>query len=372
MCAARQSSRPGRLKRARVFAWSSHSTEMRNIGPPALAAGDNPAALAHRSIPETVTRLLALFSLCCSMASALAQSWPAKPVTLIIPFPPGGSTDIIGRIAADGLQKELGQPFVVDNRGGAGGAIGAKALADAAPDGYTLGIATISTHVVNPIVHHDLRYDALADFTFVAEIASVPNVVSVHPSVPARTLAELVAYAKQHPGKLNFGTPGVGSLGHLIGETFKYSAKIDMTHVPYRGAGPALNDALAGQVQVLFDNLPSSLPHIQPGRLRALAVAAKKRVASLPDVPTFAESGHPLVNDPSWFGLIGPARLPDEVTKRLYSALLATLKQPEVQKRIADNASLPVGNSPEAFRKVVADALDNTRKVVREANLKFE
>jgi tripartite-type tricarboxylate transporter receptor subunit TctC len=332
---------------------------------------DNLAALARRSIAETVTRLFALLALCCWTLAA-AQSYPAKPVTLIIPFPPGGSTDIIGRIAAEGLQRELGQPFVVDNRGGAGGAIGAKAIADGAPDGYTLGIATISTHVVNPIVRSDLRYDPLADFTFVSQIAAVPNVVSIHPSVPARNMAEFIAYAKKNPGKLNFGTPGVGSLGHLIGETFKYSAKVEMTHVPYRGAGPALNDALAGQVQVLFDNLPSSLPHIQAGKLRALAVASEKRVASLPDVPTFAETGQPLVNDPSWFGLVGPAKLPDEMVKRLHSALVATLKQPDAQKRIEAAASTPVGNSPQAFRKVVADALENTRKVVREANLKFE
>ena len=317
-----------------------------------------------------MTRLLALFALCCS--SAFAQTYPAKPITLIIPFPPGGSTDIIGRIAAEGMGRELGQPFVVDNRGGAGGAIGAKAIADAAPDGYTLGIATISTHVVNPIVRTDLRYDSLKDFSFISQIAAVPNVVSIHPSVPAKNMAEFIAYARQNPGKLNFGTPGIGSLGHLIGETFKYSAKVNMTHVPYRGAGPALNDALAGQVQVLFDNLPSSLPHIQAGKLRALAVASDRRVAALPDVPTFAETGHPLVNDPSWFGLIGPARLPTEITARLHAALVTTLKNPDALKRLTDNASVPVGNSPEAFRKVVADALDNTRKVVREANLKFE
>jgi len=319
-----------------------------------------------------MTRLFALLALCCWSAIALAQAYPAKPVTLIIPFPPGGSTDIIGRIAADGMARELGQPLVVDNRGGAGGAIGAKAIADAAPDGYTLGIATISTHVVNPIVRTDLRYDSLKDFSFISQIAAVPNVVSIHPSVPAQNMAEFIDYARKNPGKLNFGTPGIGSLGHLLGETFKYSAKVNLTHVPYRGAGPALNDALGGQVQVLFDNLPSSLPHIQAGKLRALAVGNDKRVASIPNVPTFAETGHPLVNDPSWFGLIGPARLPAEVISRVHAALVATLRQPEAAKRLLDNASVPVGNSPEAFRKVVSDALDNTRKVVREANLKFE
>jgi len=316
-----------------------------------------------------MTRLLALFALCCS--EALAQ-YPAKPITLIIPFPPGGSTDIIGRIAADGMSRELGQPIVVDNRGGAGGAIGAKAIADATTDGYTLGIATASTHVVNPVVRADLRYDPLKDFTFVSQIAAVPNSMAINPSVPAKNMAEFIEYARNHPGKLNYGTPGVGSLGHLIGETFKYSAKVNLTHVPYRGAAPALNDALGGQVQVLFDNLPSSLPHILSGKLRALAVASEKRVASLPDVPTFAELGLPLVNDTSWFGLIGPARLPDDVVRRLHAALVAALKHPEAQKRLESAESLPVGNSPEAFRKMVASALDNTRKVVREANLKFE
>jgi len=318
-----------------------------------------------------MTRLFALLALCC-FSLAAAQSYPAKPLVLIIPFPPGGSTDIIGRIAADGMARELGRPLVVDNRGGAGGAIGAKAIADATPDGYTIGIATVSTHVVNPVVQKDLRYDPLADFTLISEIASVPNVLAVHPSVPARSVAELITYAKANPGKLNYGTPGVGSLGHLIGETFKYSTKVDLTHVPYRGAGPALNDALAGQVQVLFDNLPSSLPHIQGGRLRALAVAAEKRVGSLPDVPTFAETGKPLVNYPSWFGLIGPARLAPEIVARLHSALVAALKQPEVLKRLQAAESTPVGNSPEDFRRLVSTALDNTRKVAREAHLKFE
>jgi len=313
-----------------------------------------------------------LLLLVCS-ASPLAQTYPARPVTLIIPFPPGGSTDIIGRIAADGLGKELGQPFVVDNRGGAGGAIGAKAIADAPADGYTLGVATVSTHVVNPIVQGDkLRYDPLKDFTLLSQIAAVPNVVSVHPSVPARTMGEFLDFSRKNPGKLNYGTPGVGSLGHLIGETFKYSAKVNLTHVPYRGAGPALNDTLAGQVQVLFDNLPSSLPHIQSGRLRALAVAAERRVAQLPEIPTYAELGMPLVNDPSWFALIAPAGLPRELAARVHAALVRALAQPETLKRLEANAATPVGNSPEAFRRVLADAIANNRRIAQEAKVKFE
>ena len=302
-----------------------------------------------------------------------AQTYPARPVVLIVPFPPGGSTDIVGRIAADALAKELGQPFVVDNRGGAGGAIGAKAIAEAAPDGYTLGVATVSTHVVNPVVRGAaLGYDALADFSYVSQIASVANVLAVHPSVPATNMAEFIAYAKSNPGKLNYGTPGNGSLGHLIGETFKYSAKVDLVHVPYKGAGPALNDTLAGQVQVLFDNLPSSLPHIQAGRLRALAVASEKRVAALPEVPTFAEAGLPLVNDPSWFGLIGPARLPAEVVSRLHGALVGALEQPGALKRLEAVAATPVGNTPDQFRQAVAASIEASRRIATESRLKFD
>jgi tripartite-type tricarboxylate transporter receptor subunit TctC len=311
-----------------------------------------------------------LFTFLLSLSGAIQAQ---KPITLIIPFPPGGSTDIVGRIAAEGLSKELGQPFVVDNRGGAGGAIGAKAIAEAAPDGYTLGIATVSTHVVNPVVRGNaLGYDALKDFAYVSQIAAVPNVVSIHPSVPARNMNEFIAYLKANPGKLNFGTPGNGSLGHLIGETFKFAAKVDMVHVPYKGAGPALNDTLAGQVQVLFDNLPSSLPHIQAGKLRALAVASDKRVAALADVPTFAEAGLPLVNDPSWFGLVAPARLPADFAAHVHAALGRALKQPETVKRLEAVAATPIGNTPAQFREVVAASIEASRRIARENGLKFD
>jgi tripartite-type tricarboxylate transporter receptor subunit TctC len=305
--------------------------------------------------------------------SAFGQNYPVRPLTLVIPFPPGGSTDIVGRIVAEQLGKELGQPVVVDNKGGAGGAIGAKHLADALPDGYTLGIATVSTHVINPVTRGaGLKYDPLKDFTLITQLASVPNVVSVHPGVPAQNIKEFLDYLRQNPGKVNFATPGVGSLGHMMGETFQFNGKVSMTHIPYRGAGPALNDVLGGQVQVFFDNLPSSLPHIQSGKLRALAVASEKRLPSLPQIPTFEEAGLPLVNDPAWFGLVGPGQLPIAVVQRLSEAIGKVLSQPEVIKRLQDTGATPVGNSPDAFRKAMSNSLENARKVVQEGQLKFD
>ncbi len=320
-----------------------------------------------------MVRLMGLALAGLASLSAFGQNYPVKPVTLVIPFPPGGSTDIVGRIVAEQLAKELGQPVVVDNKGGAGGAIGAKHIADASPDGYTLGIATVSTHVINPVTRGaSLKYDPLKDFTLITQLASVPNVVSVHPGVPAQNIKEFLDYLRQNSGKVNFATPGSGSLGHMMGETFKFNGKVSMTHIPYRGAGPALNDVLGGQVQVFFDNLPSSLPHIQSGKLRALAVASEKRVPSLPQIPTFAEAGLPLVNDPAWFGLVGPSQLPAAIVQRLSEAIAKVLSQPEVIKRLQDNGATPVGNSPDAFRKTMSNSLENARKVVQEAQLKFD
>jgi tripartite-type tricarboxylate transporter receptor subunit TctC len=322
---------------------------------------------------NVASRLLAVALLSLAATTAFAQTYPAKPITLIIPFPAGGSTDIVGRIVAEGMSRELGRAVVVDNRGGAGGAIGAKAIADAAPDGYTLGLATVSTHVINPAIRGEaLKYDPVRSFSHISQLAAVPNVVSVHPGVPANNMVEFLDYLRKNPGKVNFATPGPGSLGHMMGETFQYNGKVSMIHIAYRGAGPAVNDTMAGHVQVFFDNLPSSLPFIQSGKLRALAVASDKRVASLPDVPTFAEAGLPLANDPAWFGLVGPANLAPEVVGRLNAAVLKVLKQPETVKRLETTSASPAGGTPEALRKLIAESVDNTRKVISAAKLTFE
>jgi tripartite-type tricarboxylate transporter receptor subunit TctC len=307
-------------------------------------------------------------------STGFAQSaYPAKHITLIIPFPPGGSTDIVGRIVAEALSKQLGQPVVVDNKAGAGGALGAKAIASANPDGYTLGLATVSTHVINPLVQPNAaKYDPIKDFTLISQIASIPNVVAVNPAVPAKSIKEFLNYAKANPGKLNYATPGSGSLGHLMGEAFKSDGKVFITHIPYRGAGPALNDVLAGQVQVLFDNLPSSLPHIQSGKLVPLAVASKARLPNLPNVPTFAEAGLPSVNDAAWIGLIAPARIPADIEKKIAIALTAALGQADVKAKFDLLLAQASANSSAEFQSALTAHIEKTRTLIKSANLKFE
>lgn len=319
-------------------------------------------------------RTICAWALVLAPLAVAAQTYPTKPVVLVVPFAPGGSTDLVARILADGLGKELGSPVVVENKAGAGGAVGARAVATAEPNGYTLGFATVSTHVINPAIRGTsvLKYDPVKDFALITQVAAVPNVVSVNPNVPARNMAEFLAYARANPGKLNFATPGNGSLGHMMGETTKYEGRIFMTHIPYRGAAPAMNDTISGGTQVFFDNLPSSLQQIQTGRLRALAVASPKRVSALPDVPTFAEVGLPLTNDAAWFGLIGPAGLPSVVQQRLLAATQATLRKPDVVKRLEAVMAEPLGNQPEEFRQSIVSGMKNYRTVIEKAQLKFE
>jgi tripartite-type tricarboxylate transporter receptor subunit TctC len=298
----------------------------------------------------TFRRWLAASALALAPALALAQAFPNKPVRLIIPFPPGGTTDIVGRVVADQLGKQLGQPVVVENRGGGGGAIGATEVAKATPDGYTIGMATVSTMAVNPACNPKLAYDAAKDFKPITNLAAVPNVVVVNPGkISAKDMSEFVALLKSKPGKFSFATSGTCGIGHMMGELFKTTTGTYILHIPYRGAGPALNDVLAGQVEILFDNLPSSLPHIQSGKLRALAVAAPQRVDVLPNVPTFAELKMVPVNDMAWYGLVAPAGTPDAVIARLHDAAVKALATPEVRDKLRAQGAQPVGNTPAQF-----------------------
>lgn len=301
-----------------------------------------------------------------------AQSgYPSRPITLIVPFAAGGSTDVIGRIVAEGLRQELGQSVIVDNRGGAGGTIGTAAIAHAAPDGYTIGMATASTVTINPVVYKNLNYDVLTDLVFVSNIAAVPNIMSVHPGVPAASMKELIALAKTKPGQMSYASSGHGSVSHLLGEQYKMATQTELVHVPYRGMGPALNDAIGGQVQVVFDNLPTSLALVQAGKLRALAVSGEQRVPALPQVPTFGELGLADLNWMAFFGLVAPKDTPAAIVERLHRALMTVLASPDIRSRLAAQHAIVVGNRPDAFRQEVTAALFRMKKAVAAANIQI-
>jgi tripartite-type tricarboxylate transporter receptor subunit TctC len=252
---------------------------------------------------------------------ARASDYPTHPIKLVVPYVAGGPTDLFGRLVGDFLSKDLKQPVIIENKAGAQGAIGAEAVARSEPDGYTLFVTAGSILVLNPMLYKKLSYDPVRDFRMLAIITDAPVVMEVHPSVPARTVAEFVAYAKQNPGKLNFGSAGTGGTIHLAGEMFKQITGIEMTHVPYKGAGPALADLLAGNIQVMFDTMSTALPPIKSGSVRALGVSSEQRSPDLPDVPTMAESGYPGYRVSVWYGIAAPAKLPDDITARISASL---------------------------------------------------
>jgi tripartite-type tricarboxylate transporter receptor subunit TctC len=305
-------------------------------------------------------------------SGAQAQSYPTKPIRLIVPFAAGGTTDIVARAVSDALGRELGQPVVVENRGGGGGVIGADALAKSTPDGYTLGIATVSTMATNPATNARNPYDPLKDFAPITNLVNVPNVLTVNPKVPAKSLKEFVALLKSNPGKYSYASAGKGSISHLDGELFKDITKTDMVHIPYRGSGPALNDTLAGQVNAQFDNLPSSMPFIQAGKLRALAVAAPKRVEGLPDVPTFAEAGMKDMNNMAWYGLVAPANTPAAIVTRVHDAAVKALQDPAVKRRLADSGAYTDGNTSAQYAAQIKRELDLRKKIAHDQNITLE
>lgn len=303
---------------------------------------------------------------------AVAQSYPSKPIKLQVPFAPGGTTDIIARVIADPLGRALGQSVVVENKSGAGGMLGAAETARSLPDGFSLGIATVSTTAAAPAINPKSPYNPVADFTPIINIAATPNVIAVHPSFPGKDYLGFVDALKKSPGKYSYATAGTGSIGHLQMELYKSNAKVSVVHIPYRGSGPALNDAVAGQVNMVFDNLPSALPFIKDGRLVAIAVAAPQRLKELPNVPTFKEIGLEPVNRTAYYGIYGPRDLPKEVVSKVHAGVIKALADPAVRKRVEDTGSNVVANSPEQFAQQIRAEYEVYKAVVQSAGLTLE
>lgn len=318
---------------------------------------------ARRLLSALLAATLALLG----AEGARAQPYPARPIRLVVPFPPGGSADILGRSLAEQLSGPLGQPVLVENRPGGGTAIAAEAVARAAPDGYTLMLGTVSSHAINPALNPKLPFDPIRDFTAIAPVASIPFAMLVHPSVPARDLREFIAHVRRNPGRLDYSSAGSGTSNHLAGELFEAMTGTHLVHIPYRGSAPALQDLLAGRVALMFDLVLTAAPHVRAGSVRALAVTASRRSPVLPDVPTTAEAGLPGFEVTAWFGVFGPAQLPRPIVDRLATEIGKALAQPQLRGRLVAQGAEPLEGTPESFLAFVRSEVARWAKVVKDS-----
>lgn len=317
--------------------------------------------------------LIGLAAVAALGATAAQAEYPDKPIRLIVPFAPSGSTDLAARLIAEFAGRGLGQALIVDNRAGAGGSLGMEMVAKSRPDGYTLGMATMSTHGSNAGAYGDrLKYDPLKDFSPITNVATVPSVFAVNANTPYKTMQELIAAARKEPGKVSFASPGTGSLGHSNIEYFSSLARIQLLHVPYKGSGMALNDVVAGQVDAITDNLPSALPHILAGRLRVLAVLSDKRSPVLPDAPTYGELGFPQMGNGGWFGVVAPAGTPPQIVQKLNEAIHTAMKHPDFVKKMNEAGATLIPNTPAQFQVQIQQAVTRYREVAKVAKITAE
>src|SRR5687768_3166866 len=350
---------------------------MRRRGPATWAAAAAPRGSARRSpapydhIGGTVKRFLILL-LCCAALQAFAQGYPAKPVRVIVPYPPGGGNDTLGRLFAAKLGERLGQPFVVENRPGAGTMIGTEAAAKSPPDGYTILLSSIATHALSPNLYSRVPYDPIKDFAPITLLGIAPTVLVVNSDLPAKNLQELIALAKSKPGQFAYASGGNGTPPHINAEVFKALAGVDLLHVAYKGGGPALTDLVAGRVHLMLDTAASAMPHVRTGKLRALALSAPKRSGEYPDLPTFAEAGLPAYDTNAWYSMHAPAGTPPQIVRRLSGELAAILKDADILARFKQLSTEPVGNNPEEFSAFVKAELEKYARVINAAGIKLD
>ena len=310
--------------------------------------------------------LLALF------VTAASAQYPAKPIRFVVPYPAGGPLDTVARLLGQKVSESVKQPVVVDNKPGAGGNIGADIVAKSPPDGYTILMGAVATHAINPSLYASIPYDPVRDFAPITQVASTPNVLVVHPSIPAASVREFVAHAKAHPGKLNFGSGSTGSAGHLAGELFKTMAGVDMVHVPYKGAAPAMQDLIGGQLQLMFDNYASASTQVRAGKVRALAVTTARRSSLAPDLPTVAESGLAGFDISTWFGVFAPAGTPRDVVEKLHAEFTRALAAPDVRERMLNLGAEPVGNRPEEFAAYIRAEAEKYARVIKSSGARAD